>query len=78
MRPAHYATVDGHGTQRAQVQFQANSKGAWSTITTVRITNSRGYFDIRKAFPGSGSVRIAWTNASGHQVTSRTVKISVT
>ncbi len=77
VRPAHYATVDGHGTQRARVQFQANSKGGWSTITTIRISNSRGYFDIHKAFPGSGSVRLAWTNESGHQVTSRTVKISV-
>ncbi len=77
VRPAHFATVDGLGTQQALIQFQANSKGGWSTVKTVKITSSRGYFDVRQAFPGSGSVRIAWTNESGQQVTSRSVKISV-
>ena len=77
VRPAHFATVDGLGTQQALIQFQANSKGGWSTVKTVKITSSRGYFDVRQTFSGNGSVRIAWTNESGHQITSRTVKISV-
>jgi hypothetical protein len=27
----------------------------------VTINSSRGYFDLRMAFPTSGSVRLAWT-----------------
>jgi hypothetical protein len=77
VRPAAFAKKDGFGTQQAQVQFQANSRGGWKTVKRVSITNSRGYFDIRQTFSGSGSVRIAWVNESGQTVTSRTVRISV-
>jgi hypothetical protein len=77
VRPAHVAAADGHGAQLATIQFQANSKGGWATVNTAKITSSRGYFDVRQAFPGNGSVRIAWTDESGQQITSRTVKISV-
>ncbi len=77
VRPAHFAKADGFGTQRALIQFQANSRGSWKTVKQVAVTNSRGYFDVRQTFSGRGSVRIAWTNESAQTVTSRTVKISV-
>jgi hypothetical protein len=28
----------------------------------VRITSRRGYFDVKVTFPGSGSVRLEWSN----------------
>ena len=39
------------------VQIQLNG----TTVRTVAITNQKGYFDVRVAFPKSGTVRLAWT-----------------
>jgi hypothetical protein len=61
VRPAHYAQLDTGSPQRVQIQFQRGSRGAFTTLRTVTITSSRGYFDIHMAFPASGSVRLAWT-----------------
>jgi len=83
VRPAPFAKLDTGTAQSVLVQFQAGSKGAWTTLTTVPITNSRGYFDVHTAFPSSGSVRLAWTyptsdlELSGGTVYSRTQKITV-
>ena len=83
VRPALFAKLDTGKAQSVLVQFQAGSKGAWTTIATVPIKNSRGYFDVHLAFPSSGSVRTAWTYPtgdpllSGGTVTSRTQKITV-
>jgi hypothetical protein len=41
----------------AQVQIQLNG----TTVRSVPITNSKGYFDVRVVFPKSGTVRLAWT-----------------
>jgi hypothetical protein len=83
VRPAAFATLDTGKAQSVLVQFQAGSKGAFATIATVPITNSRGYFDVHLAFPSSGSVRLAWTYPAGDRllgrgtVFSRTQKITV-
>ncbi len=83
VRPAAYARLDTGKAQSVLVQFQAGSKGGFTTIATVPITNSRGYFDVHLAFPSSGSVRLAWTYPtgdpllSGGTVFSRTQKITV-
>lgn len=92
VRPAHYASVDTGGTpQRVQIQFQRGSHGAFRTLRTVTITNSRGYFDLRLRFAASGSVRLAWSyppNAplltpsllspgQSNTVYSRTVRVNV-
>jgi len=62
VRPARYASLDTHGTaQQVQIQFQQGSSGAFTTLKTVTITNSRGYFDLRLTFPASGTVRLAWS-----------------
>lgn len=61
VRPAHYAQSDTGAPQRVQIQFQRGSRGAFTTLRTVTITSSRGYFDIHMAFPAGGSVRLAWT-----------------
>ncbi len=64
VRPANFARSDTGQAQTAYIQFQRGS-GAWTTVKAVRITNSRGYFDLRVKFPGSGQVRIAWSYPAG-------------
>ncbi len=69
--------------QSALIQFQSGSKGAWQTIDTVPITNSKGYIDVQLAIPASGAVRLAWSYPAGDQllgsgtVYSRTVSVTV-
>ena len=92
VRPAHYASLDTHGTpQQVQIQFQRGSSGAFTILKTVTITSSRGYFDLHLTFPASGTVRLAWsyptndplltpsliTPGSADTVYSRTVKVTV-
>ena len=75
--------MDTGQAQSVQIQFQAGGKGAFTTVDTVPIRNSRGYFDVHVAFPSSGTVRLAWTYPtgdpllSGGTVFSRSVKITV-
>ncbi|HTT31181.1 MAG TPA: hypothetical protein VMG37_22385 [Solirubrobacteraceae bacterium] len=62
LRPAHFARLDSAGTpQQVQIQFQRGSSGAFTTLRTVTVTNTRGYFDLHMTFPASGSVRLAWS-----------------
>ena len=61
VRPAQYARLDSGAPQQVQIQFQRGSRGAFTTLRTVTINSSRGYFDLRMAFAASGSVRLAWT-----------------
>ena len=83
IRPAHFAQLDTHTAQQAQIQFQRGSRGAFETIKTVTITNPRGYFDVKVTFPASGSVRLAWTGpvdttpSDTTPLNSRTQKITV-
>jgi hypothetical protein len=63
-RPAGYARLDTAQPQNAQIQFQRGTSGAWQTIDTVAITNSKGYIDVRLALPATGSVRLAWSYPS--------------
>jgi hypothetical protein len=92
VRPAHYAQLDTGAPQRVQIQFQRGSRGAFTTLRTVTITGSRGYFDVHMSFPASGSVRLAWTYPSndpmlgpglqlnpreGDTVYSRTARVTV-
>lgn len=60
VRPAHYAQLDSGAPQYAQIQFSAGSTGTFQTLETVPITNAQGYFDVRLAFPSSGSIRVAY------------------
>ncbi len=92
VRPARHAQLDTGAPQRGQIQFQRGSRGAFTTLRTVTITSSRGYFDVHMSFPASGSVRLAWTYPSndpmlgpgvhlnpreGDTVYSRTVRVTV-
>jgi hypothetical protein len=62
VRPARYAILGAGQSQTAGVQFARGSSGAFTTLRTVTISNPNNcYFDIRMRFPGSGTVRLAYT-----------------
>jgi len=61
VRPAAYAAADTQQPQYVQIQFAPGASRSWSTLKTLEVTDPHGYFDVRVAFPSSGSVRIAWT-----------------
>ena len=55
------APVPGQ-SQAAQIQFARSGSGAFTTLRTVTINNPNNcYFDVRMGFPGSGTVRLAYT-----------------
>ncbi len=72
-RPAFYGT----GGQQVAIQFQAGSRGPFVSLSHVALTNRHGYFDVRQSFPGSGSVRLAWTQPGVGVILSRTQSISL-
>jgi hypothetical protein len=61
VRPAPFAAKDSGLAQQVAVQFQPSSGGAWTTVETVTITNSEGFFRVPVTFPSSGSVRLEWS-----------------
>jgi hypothetical protein len=83
VRPAHFAQLDTGAAQQVAIQFRRGSRGSFTTVKTVTVTNQRGYFDVRGAFPASGAVRLAWRYPSGDPmlpggtIYSRTVTITV-
>ena len=58
-RPAPYEQRATGQAQVARVQLQRGPN--WTTVKSVSITNTHGYFDVRITFPASGQVRLAWT-----------------
>ena len=60
VRPEPFAAADGRPAP-VQIEFAPGASNSWSTLKTLNVTDRRGYFDVRVAFPSSGSVRIAWT-----------------
>ncbi len=65
VRPAHNASVDTGRAQYAEIQFARGSSGKFKNLKRVRISNSRGYVDVRVKFPSSGRVRLAWQYPRG-------------
>jgi hypothetical protein len=75
--------------QTARIQFARGTSGSFTTLRTVTISNSNNcYFDVRMRFPGSGTVRVAYTypnnplplfppSAEGTTVYSRSVAINL-
>ncbi len=61
-RPASFEKQ--FGPQSVAVQLQTGT-GAFTTLKTVPITSSNGYFDIKMKFPSSGNVQLAYTYPTG-------------
>jgi hypothetical protein len=91
VRPARYAILGGDQPQTVQIQFapHGSSGASFATLRTVTISNANNcYFDVRMKFPGSGTVRLAYTYpndpllmfppaVSGSTVYSRSVAITL-
>jgi hypothetical protein len=78
LRPAPFAEHDGRSARQVQIQFQAGSGGAWTTLRTVTIANPAGYFEVPVTFPKSGSVRLQWTYPAGYGFLPSTTSATVT
>jgi hypothetical protein len=78
VRPAPDAARRTHRPQEVQVQFKPASGKSFSTLNTVSLTNPHGYFEVREAFPSSGSVRLRWKYPNGQTVFSRSVDLTLT
>ncbi len=63
--------------QAAQIQFAPNGSGSFSPIATRTTANPEGFFTARVGLPGSGQLRVAWTDSSGNSDYSRTVNVTV-
>jgi hypothetical protein len=68
----------GHPTGYSAVAIQfAASTGRFHTVRTAHLTGRGGcYFDVRVAFAGSGTVRLAWSGPTGVEY-SRTQPIRI-
>ena len=67
-------------SQRVAVQFRTrrSRKKGFKTLKMVGTQTTRAYLDARIHIPGTGSVRLAWTDPASHSVDySRTVAVRV-
>jgi hypothetical protein len=62
---------------QVQIQFAPGSSSTFTTVRTVTITSSRGYFETHQPFTQSGQVRLAYISAGGSTLYSRTQAISI-
>jgi hypothetical protein len=84
---ARPATVTPVSTPTVQIQMQKGGHGDWSTIQTVRVSTTTGYFDIHPKLPYGGNLRLAYTypeaqpflpiGVPGSVIYSRTVKVAL-
>jgi hypothetical protein len=65
VRPAYNAKLDTRKAQYVEIQFERRSSRKFQDLKRVRITNSRGYINVRVKFPSSGTVRLAWEYPRG-------------
>jgi hypothetical protein len=90
VRPARYAILDTGQAQTATIEFApgrgSNSTGAYAPVATVTVSDPNNcYFDLRLRFPGSGTIRLAYTypaadpllGPAGATVYSRSVAITL-
>jgi hypothetical protein len=68
-----------YGTpQKVQIQWRAKGGHGFRTIATVPTDGQREYLDVRVPVPGSGSIRLSWTNPKTKAVVlSRNVGVAV-
>jgi hypothetical protein len=76
VRPARFAGLDTHTVQYARIQFARAASKRFTTLSTIKLTNPYGYFDVAQEFPGSGRVRLAWAYPHGARIFSRVVSVS--
>jgi hypothetical protein len=74
-----FVRVAPYGTpQTTQIQYEPKGGHGFKTIANATTDGQREYLDVRIAVPGSGSVRLSWTNPKTKAViVSRTVSFRV-
>jgi hypothetical protein len=77
VRPFYYARLQTRRPQQVLIQFRGASGGAFTTLGSLTLTDRYGYFDVLQKFPGSGTVRLAWSYPRGPQIFSRNVQITL-
>jgi hypothetical protein len=75
VRPVAYARRHSRHVAPVLIQFRPSGGGAFHTVRSLPITDRYGYFDVLQKFPGSGTVRLAWSYPHGPQIFSRTVDV---
>jgi hypothetical protein len=63
--------------QQGMIQFAGLHGRHYKRLKTVTTTDPRGYLETKVAVKRSGSVRMAWHNATGGPTYSRPVAVSV-
>jgi hypothetical protein len=76
VRPARFAGLDTRAVQYARIQFARAASTRFTTVSTIKLNNPYGYFDVAQKFPGSGRVRLAWAYPRGAEIFSRVVSVS--
>jgi hypothetical protein len=69
-----------------EIQMQKNGRGKWTTIQTVKVSTTTGYFDVHPTLPYRGDLRLAYTypqaepllpiGVAGSTIDSRTVRVA--
>ena len=77
VRPAYYAQRQTHRRQHVQIEFARTGSSSFTTLQTVSIVSSHGFFETRLTFPGSGTVRLAWSYPHGAVIRSRPVVVTL-
>ena len=88
-RPAAFAaSATGAGDPTVAIQAQKYGQPGWTTIRTVAVSGSTGYFDIHMQLPYAGKLRLAYTypgtepflplNVAGTTIYGRTVTVTIT
>jgi hypothetical protein len=77
VRPARSTGLQNGHPAKVEVQFRAAAGGEFKTVRTVSVTDPFGYFDVRQAFAGTGTVRLRWADPSGPAIFSRSVALTL-
>jgi hypothetical protein len=77
VRPETTAASNTHKPQFVSIQYRRGHAGPFATVDRVRLPKTDCYFDVRTTFPGSGSVRLAWSYPHGPVIHSRIVAVTV-
>jgi hypothetical protein len=84
-RAAYFASKDAPDQPaQVEIQFAPSGSSSWRTVSTVKISDPRGYFDQHVVFRGSGTVRLRYTYPTGDSmlpdgttITSRSQRLTV-
>ena len=85
--PVRRRSLRRSASERSRSRCRRAAAGTWTTIQTVSVSKTTGYFDIHPKLPYSGKLRLAYTypqsepllptGVAGSTIYSRTVTVKV-